>query len=183
MSHLRKHTISYFVLALAAGIIMASASFMWSQAPQGSDLPRVELSADNLGPRPIEDLTRKSVSRDYAYAWKTMTQALVENRTDLLNGYFTGFAKDNLAKMIADQRQTGVRVQYTDLGHKLDALFYSPAGDAMQLRDQAKLEIQVLDGDKVIDRQQVNMQYMVLMTPGADRWLVRDLESTPEVPR
>jgi len=25
------------------------------------------------------------------------------------------------------------------------------------------------------------LQYLVLMTPGADRWLVRDLETTPEV--
>ena len=54
---------------------------------------------------------------------------------------------------------------------------------AMQLRDRAKLEIQVLDGDKMVDRQQVNLQYMVLMTPGADRWLVRDLETTPEAKR
>lgn len=183
MSRLFDKKILRFVLALATGITMAGVSFVWSQTPEGGDLARVELNADNLGPRPIEDLTRQSVTRDYALAWKTMSQALAENRTDLLNGYFTGFAKDNLAKMIADQKQTGVRVQYHDLGHKLDALFYSPAGDAMQLRDHARLEIQVLDGDKVIDRQQVTLEYMVLMTPGADRWLVRDLESTPEAQR
>ena len=58
--------------------------------------------------------------------------------------------------------------------------FLSPAGDAMQLRDHADLEINVMDGQKVIHSEQVNLQYMVLMTPGADRWLVRDLEVAPE---
>ena len=38
------------------------------------------------------------------------------------------------------------------------------------------LDIDVMDGDKVIHSEQVNLQYIVLMTPGADRWLVRDLE-------
>jgi hypothetical protein len=50
----------------------------------------------------------------------------------------------------------------------------------MLLRDHAQLEIQILDGDKVIDREQLNIQYMVMMTPGADRWLVRDLRAAPE---
>jgi glutamine amidotransferase-like uncharacterized protein len=46
----------------------------------------------------------------------------------------------------------------------------------MQLVDQAQLEIQIFDGNKLIDTQNVPQQYLVLMTPGADRWYVRDLE-------
>jgi hypothetical protein len=46
----------------------------------------------------------------------------------------------------------------------------------MQLLDQAQLEIQTLDGDKLLDTQNALHEYMVLMTPGADRWYVRDLE-------
>jgi hypothetical protein len=61
----------------------------------------------------------------------------------------------------------------------LEGLFYSPAGDAMQLRDRAEFEIETLDGDKVIDSEHSSFNYMVLMTPGADRWLIRDLESIP----
>ena len=110
-----------------------------------------------------------------------MARALAENRSDLLDAYFTGFAKDNLARRIADQKRTGINTRYIDHGHKLEAIFYSPAGDAMQLRDRARVEIQLLDGGNVIHREQVNLQYLVLMTPGADRWLVRDLETTPEV--
>jgi hypothetical protein len=112
-----------------------------------------------------------------------MAQAIAQNRLDLLNGYFTGFAKDKLTKRIEDQRKAGVHVRYTDRGHKLTGLFYSPAGDAMQLRDEAQLDIQILDGDKVIHSEQVTLHYMVLMTPGADRWLVRDLQTTPDVKR
>ena len=167
--------------AVAAVALMATALFVASRVVASAESPQVQLNAEHIGPRAIEDLTRNSVARDYANAWQTMTEALANNRSDLLDAYFTGFAKENLVQRIDDQKQTGVRVRYTDLGHKLDALFYSPAGDAMQLRDNARLEVQILDGDKVIYRGQVNAQYLVLMTPGADRWLVRDLESTPEV--
>jgi hypothetical protein len=143
-------------------------------------LPKVSLNADNLGPRSIEDRTADVIPRDYAYAWQTMAQALDQNRAELLDGYFVGLAKDNLSHLIADQKQNNVRVRYLDHGHKLEALFYSPAGDAMQLRDHARLDIDVMDGDKVVHSEQVNLQYIVLMTPGADRWLVRDLEIMPE---
>jgi hypothetical protein len=70
-------------------------------------------------------------------------------------------------------------VRYTDHGHKLNVLFYSPNGDLMQIEDDAQLEMQILDGSKVIQSQPLRVRYMVLMTPGADRWMVRDLESTP----
>ena len=139
---------------------------------------KVELNADNLGPRTIEDLTEKSITRDYGYAWQTMAAALRENRKDLLDGYFTGIAKATLAEQIADQSKSGVRVRYTDHGHKLEAIFYSPSGDAMQLRDRAQLELEIVDGDRVIYREDVVLNYLVLMTPGADRWLVRDLQTT-----
>ena len=168
-------------LLLAAGLIILCFSFLQSQIHAASSLPQVELNAENVGPRAIEELTSKTIARDYANAWKSMAEALDKNRPDLLDGYFTGFAKDKLAQLIAQQKQTGVHIHYDDRGHKLDALFYSPSGDAMQLRDRAQLGIEVLDGGKVIHNEQGNVQYLVLMTPGADRWLVRDFVTTPEV--
>jgi hypothetical protein len=165
------------------GIIMTSASVVLLPAVSAEDgLPQVQLNADNIAPRPIEDRTSEVVPRDYAHAWQNMVQALDQNRSDLLDGYFTGFAKDNLSKLIAEQKRTGIRVRYVDHGHKLDGLFYAPAGDAMQLRDHAQLEVQILDGGKLIHSEQLTQTYLVLMTPGADRWLIRDLEST-EAPR
>jgi len=169
------------ILLLAAGLVIVCFSFLQSQIHAASTAPKVELKADNVGPRAVEELTSKTITRDYANAWKTMAEALDKNRPDLLDGYFTGFAKDKLAQLIAQQKQTGIRIKYDDRGHKVDALFYSPSGDAMQLRDRAQLGIEVLDGGKVIHNEQGNVQYLVLMTPGADRWLVRDFVTTPEV--
>ncbi len=162
----------------AVVITCAAASFFTVRADDS--LPQVSLNTQNLAPRSIEELTRKVVTRDYAYAWQTMAQALEQNRMDLLDGYFTGTAKQNISRLIADEKKTDIRIRYQDHGHRLDALFYSPAGDAMQLRDHARLEIDVMGGPKVIHSEQIDLQYMVLMTPGADRWLVRDLEVAPE---
>lgn len=165
-------------LLLLLSIALFSAPLLSVSADEG--MPKVELSASNLQPRPIEELTSKSVPRDYAHAWQTMAQALDSNNVDLVNGYFTGFAKEDLTQRIEEQKKSNLHVRYDDRGHKLEALFYSPAGDAMLLRDHAQLEMQILDGDKVIHREQLDIQYMVMMTPGADRWLVRDLRATAE---
>ena len=140
--------------------------------------PRVQLHADNLGPRSIEDLTSKSIPRDYALAWQTMEQALDENRPGLLDGYFTGIAKQDLAQRVHSQIKSGLHTRYQDGGHKLEALFYSPAGDVMELRDRAKLDIEIMDGGKVIYQEPVSIEYTVTMTPGADRWLVRELQAS-----
>jgi hypothetical protein len=47
----------------------------------------------------------------------------------------------------------------------------------MELRDHAQLDVQVLDGGKVIYEQPMNGDFLVLMTPGADRWLVRQIQA------
>ena len=47
----------------------------------------------------------------------------------------------------------------------------------MQLRDRAQVDLQVLDGGKVIHEESANLVYTVLMTPGADRWLVREMQA------
>jgi hypothetical protein len=141
-------------------------------------VPRVQLHAEDLGPRQIEDLTSKSIARDYALAWQTMEQALEENRPGLLDGYFTGLAKQDLNQRVRSQIKSGLHTRYQDNGHKLEAIFYSPGGDVMELRDHAKLDIEVRDGSKVIYQGPVSLEYMVIMTPGADRWLVRDLQAS-----
>jgi hypothetical protein len=172
----RQLALLIFTLVIAIAILT---SILPSVVADGA-APRVELSPDDPGPRPIEQLTSQVITRDYAYAWQTMAEALERNQGNLLDGFFTGWAKENLSNLIAEQERTGIHTRYVDHGHKLVELFYSPAGDAMQLRDRAQLEMQIFDGQKLIDSEQVTLQYVVLMTPGADRWLVRDLESVPE---
>jgi hypothetical protein len=143
-------------------------------------VPSVTLNADQIGPRaPIEELTGRNITRDYARAWQSLAQALEENRPQLLEGYIAGFAKDNLARRIAEHKKSGLHVVTIDHGHTLVAGFYAPNGDAMQLHDTAQLEIQVFDGSKMIQQETVAAHYLVLMTPAADRWVVRLLEEVP----
>jgi len=95
------------ILLLAAGLVIVCFSFLQSQIHAASEAPKVDLNPDNVGPRAIEELTSKTIARDYANSWKTMAEALDKNRVDLLDGYFTGFAKDKLTQLIAQQKQTG----------------------------------------------------------------------------
>ena len=148
------------------------------RASADDHLPRVQLNADNVIPRPIEDLTGKSIPRDYALAWQTLSDALASNKAGVLDAYFTGHAKQDFTQRIKSQIKSELQTRYTDRGHKLEALFYSPAGDVMELRDHAQFDMQVLDNGKVIYEEPVNTQFMVLMTPGADRWMVRQLQAT-----
>ena len=168
----------YASLLIIVAILLLGVVAYHLRATADDELPRVQLNADNIGPRPIEDLTGKSVPRDYALAWQTLEQALEGNQSGLLDGYFTGFAKQDFTQRINSQLKSGLHTRYTDRGHKLEALFYSPSGDVMELRDHAQLDIQILDGGKVIYDEPVNTEFTVLMTPGADRWLVRQIQAT-----
>lgn len=159
-------------LLCAAGLFSVPA---WA----ADGLPQVQLNADSIGPRSIEELTGKNITRDYAYAWQTLAQALDQNRTQLLDGYFTGFAKNTFTRAVTDQQKSGLRLRYIDHGHKVKAVFYSPNGDAMQLHDTAQMEIQVLDGGKLVRQENVAVHYLVIMTPAADRWVVRLMEAVP----
>lgn len=140
------------------------------------ELPQVHLDAEGLAPRPIEQLTGTTITRHYALAWQELAQALSANLANGLGDEFTGFAKERLTKRIAEQAEAGIHVRILDHGHQVKALFYSTDGTAMQLVDQAQLEIQILSGDTVLSTENSPHKYMVLMTPGADRWYVRDLE-------
>jgi hypothetical protein len=161
----------------AASFVLAAGVLAIAQAA-----PQVHLDADGLAPRPIEELTGQTIARDYALAWRDRAAALDSNSAQGLGEEFVGFAKDRLTRRISEQKQTGVHVRIVDHGHQLKAVFYSTDGAAMQLLDHAQLEIQTFDGNKLLDTQNAPREYMVLMTPGADRWYVRDLEEVSAKP-
>lgn len=167
---LASHTYASWALRLASFI----AAISFTAAAQS--LPQVHLDAENLTPRPIEQLTGTAIARDYAVAWRDMTSALESNQSGPLGEEFIGFAKDRLVQRIAQQDHADMHVHIADHGHHLKAVFYSADGSAMQLFDQAQLEIQIFDGNKLLDTENVPHEYVVLMTPGADRWYVRDIE-------
>ncbi len=139
----------------------------------------VKISGSPAG-REMQDATRQSIAAAYARAWQTLGQALAQNRQGLLDGSFVGTARDNFAQLIRHQQNSGVRQRYIDRGHKVDLLFYSPEGMSVQLRDRAQLEIQILDGDSVIHREQVTVNYIALLTPTEVTWKVRLLQAVPQ---
>ena len=141
--------------------------------------PAVTLDIQNVTPRQVEDATEKAVARDYAAAWQSMAEALDQNRPDLLSGNFIGTAGDKLTETIKQQEKAGLHRRYVDRGHKVQAMFYSSEGSAMELHDTAQLQIQLLDGDRVIASQDVTARYVVLMTAAENSWKVRILQEVP----
>lgn len=68
----------------------------------------------------------------------------------------------------------------TSLRHLASAhLHYSPEGSAIKLQDTAELQIQVLDGDKVLHWEDVTIHYVALSKAAENSWKVRLLEAAP----
>jgi hypothetical protein len=140
--------------------------------------PAVQLNIASTAPRAVEDTTQQAIVRDYSAAWQGLSKALASNSTGPLAENFTGYALDKLMERVKEQAQSGLKTRIVDHGHKVDAIFYSPDGSAIELKDTATLETQVLDGDTVIHSDQSQVRYYAIMTGAEDRWKIRVLEST-----
>lgn len=141
--------------------------------------PRVILNTSKAGLRAVESLTESAILRDYKFAWVNLEAALESNSTAPLSGLFAGTASTWLNDAVASQRRNGLGSRYLNQSHKVDAVFYAPEGDMIELHDTADYDLQILDGSKTIYSEHVIVHYVVLMTPGADRWVVRQLQSVP----
>jgi hypothetical protein len=141
---------------------------------------QVELNATKAGPRAVESLTERSILRDYRFAWLSMAQALEYNTADPLEGPFAGDAKKWLQETVSGQQRSHLSQRYLNQNHKLEAVFYAPEGDVMELHDTAEYQLQISDGTKLLHDEHVVMHYVVLMTPAADRWVVRQLQAVPQ---
>jgi hypothetical protein len=166
--------------ASASAIVLMLTGFLLAisvSAAERESKPQVQLSIANAGPRQVEESTQQAIERDYASAWQALSSALANNSTAPLNENFVGYALDKFTRRVKDQRQNGLKTRIVDRGHKVDAIFYSPDGSALELRDTATLETQVLDGETVIYSDQAQVHYYAVMTGAEDRWKVRVLES------
>jgi hypothetical protein len=141
---------------------------------------KVQLDVSKAGPRAVESQTEQVILRDYRAAWTSLAQALEFNTLDPLEGPFVGTCKKVLADTVTSQRSTGLSSRYSDQNHKLEAVFYAPEGDVIELHDTAEYQLQVLDGGKSIQDQHMVVHYVVLMTPAADRWVIRQLQAVPQ---
>ncbi|HEX3155610.1 MAG TPA: hypothetical protein VHV32_13350 [Candidatus Angelobacter sp.] len=140
----------------------------------------VQLNVKNAQPREVEDVTQTAIVRDYTLAWQAISTSLANNTLQPLNENFAGFALDKFTQRVKDQKQSGLTTRIIDHGHKVDAIFYSPDGAAIELKDTASIETQVLDGGTVIHSDQAQIHYYAVMTGAEDRWKVRVLESTAQ---
>jgi hypothetical protein len=142
--------------------------------------PSVQLNVKNAQPREVEDVTQTAIMRDYTLAWQAIGTALANNTLQPLNENFAGFALYKFTQRVKDQKQNGLTTRIIDHGHKVDAIFYSPDGAAIELKDTASIETLVLDGSTVIHSDQAQIHYYAVMTGAEDRWKVRVLESTAQ---
>jgi len=150
-------------------------------ASYGADATvQVQFNASKATPRAVESLTERGILRDYRFAWTSMAQALDLNTLDPLEGPFAGEAKRLLKEAVLAQQHSGLSQQYVNQNHRLEAVFYAPEGDVMELHDTAEYELRISDGGKIIHDEHVVMHYVVLMTPGADHWVIRQLQAVPQ---
>jgi hypothetical protein len=146
----------------------------------GDSSPQVELNGSNATPRSLEGLTQQNISRHYGKAWQDLADGFANNSPASLNNYFVGAARDQLDTAISDQQIIGVHSRYLTQRHKIDVAFYAPEGDLVELHDTLQCELQVLDGETSIHNEQAILHYVVLMTPSADRWVIRQLQAVSE---
>jgi hypothetical protein len=144
------------------------------------DSPQVTLNASKTGPRTLEALTQRAVVRDYKFAWANLDSAFESSSATPLNSLFAGTASSSLRSAVDGQHRSGISSRYLNQNHKLEAVFYSPEGDMIELHDTAEYDLQIRDGGKTIHNEHAIVHYVVLMTPGADRWVIRQLEAVPE---
>jgi len=142
--------------------------------------PQVSLDVSKASPRSVEPLTQRSIVRDYRFAWANLDSALQSNSAGPLNGLFAGTAHDWLKDAVTNQQRSGLTSRYLNQRHKVDAVFYAPAGDVIELHDTAEYDFEIQDGNKTIHQEHTTAHYVVLMTPAADRWVIRQLQAVPE---
>ena len=147
----------------------------------GADQPSVRVEPPNQqGPRQLQDQTAKAAIQDYLDSWTSLSNALQQNRPELLDRDFIGAAKDKLANTIKEQTAAGVHAVYRDRWHELKILFYSPEGLSIELADAVEYDVQVFNHDKPIGTEQVRTRYIVVLTPTETRWRVRIFQSQPQ---
>ena len=162
------------------GFILAGILILTLSALAVDAVPQVMLNTAKASPRTVESLTQNSILRDYKFAWVSLSHALESNSAVVLNGPFEGTASEWAHDQVESQRRNGISSRYLNQKHNLEAVFYAPEGDVMELHDTAEYDLEILDGDKTIHNEHAVVHYVVLMTPAADHWVVRQLQAVPQ---
>jgi hypothetical protein len=167
-------------LAAAPVLLLAIAIVAASPLSAADSSPQVQLDMSRAGPRAVEPLTQRAILRDYRFAWSSLAQALEFNTDGPLQGPFVATAKKILLDMVNSQRAANLSTRYLEQNHKVEAVFYAPEGDVIELHDTAEFQLQILDGSKSVHDERTIVHYVILMTPAADRWVVRQMQAVPQ---
>ena len=151
--------------------LAASADLAAAQVVVRVDAAHVE------GPRALNEQTRTAAIRDYLQSWQALSEALEQNRADLLDADFVGTARDRLANTIREQAALGIRTRYHDRKHNIQVVFYSPEGLSIELIDTADYDVQLINGNQAVTTEPAHVRYIVVLTPSEVRWRVRVLQA------
>src|SRR6266498_2827789 len=77
-----------------------------------ANTPQVTLNVSKATPRQVEELTEKSILRDYKFAWTNLALAFESSSTGPLNGLFTGNASAWLNDAVKSQKRNGLTGRY-----------------------------------------------------------------------
>jgi hypothetical protein len=162
------------------GFVILCASLAAASGAGGTQ-PDVRVSTASLNaPRPLNDETRTAAIRDYLQSWQSLSQALGQNRADLLEADFVGTARDRLASTIQKQAALGLSTRYQDRSHNIQVLFYSPEGLSIELSDTAAYDVLVTEHGKQLTNEPESVRYIVMLTPSEVRWRVRVFQAVPD---
>src|SRR6185437_9602515 len=126
------------ILVLTAGIALAlSGAIPLVNHILADTKLALQINFETAQPREVEDSTQQAIARDYSAAWKALKTSLANNTTGPLGENFTGFALDRLTQRVKEQQQNGITTRLIDHGHKVEAVFYSPDGSSLELKDTA----------------------------------------------
>jgi hypothetical protein len=175
-SHLRSNRLAYLLLAALFLLTSIPSIILHAHAWDDTDTSRFNFAESNAGPRQLEDQTQSAIQKQYADAWKNMADALSQNRVDLVDKNFVGAERDQLRRQIEQQKTNGMSSKLDDRSHKVEFVFYSPEGTAIELHDTVELEQQTLDGSKQIHSDNGTQKYVVIFTLVEDKWKVRTLQ-------
>ncbi len=109
-----------------------------------------------------------------------MSEALAQNRADLLDADFIGTARDRLGNAIKDQSGLGISTRYQDRSHNIQLLFASPEGLSVELEDTADYDVEVFNHGALMTSSQQHTRYIVMLTPSEVRWRVRVLQASAD---
>jgi len=147
----------------------------------GFQQPSVRVEpAGSVGPRTMEKQTQTAVIRDYLLAWQCLSDALRQNRPELVDANFVGVAQQKLTGTIREQKKLGIQTVYQDRSHDISLVFYSPDGLSIELLDTVEYEVQIRDGEKLQGTQNIRSRYLAVLTPTEVRWKVRVLQAEPQ---